>query len=177
MAYEKMDIIEACTYYSFKDDLTPEAIQEIKDAGCDWDEDGYNSVDGDTVSKNNLEDYIEYESAEFDDLECTDLLESWIGNHSHYLVFANGCRYNGASGYTVCNKILDVLRRPYEATFIYKNHIEGRALICSESSHDVPMGSTTVIIGLTDEEYDKIEYDFDFNEVKEFVEGVIGETF
>lgn len=173
MAKAGINIIEACTYYSFKKDLSEEDIQAIKDAGFDsFDEDGYNCIDGQSIYEWNLEDYIIWESADFDDLECQDLLESWVGRHHHYLVFASGCRWNGASGYTICDNVLDTIRRNYDVTICYRKHSEGRALICDESSHDVPTGSTTVIVGLTDDEYEKLE-DAEFSEVEAFAEQFI----
>lgn len=172
MAYNGMNIIEACTYYDFKGTLTPEDIKVIRDAGFDYEEGEYQNIDGQSISDWNLEDYIIWESADFDDLECQDLLESWVGKHHHYLVFASGCRWNGASGYTICDNVLDTIRRNYDVTICYRKHIEGRALICDESSHDVPTGSTTVIVGLTDDEYEKLE-DAEFSEVEAFAEQFI----
>ena len=172
MAYTGMNIIEACTYYDFKGTLTPEDIKVIRDAGFDYEEGEYQNIDGQSISDWNLEDYIIWESADFDDLECQDLLESWVGRHHHYLVFASGCRWNGASGYTFCDNVLDTIRRNYDVTICYRKHIEGRALICDESSHDVPTGSTTVIVGLTDDEYEKLE-DAEFSEVEAFAEQFI----
>lgn len=172
MAYNGMNIIEACTYYDFKGTLTPEDIKVIRDAGFDYEEGEYQNIDGQSISDWKLEDYVVWESADFDDLECQDLLESWVGRHHHYLVFASGCRWNGASGYTICDNVLDTIRRNYDVTICYRKHIEGRALICDESSHDVPMGSTTIIVGLTDDEYEKLE-DAEFSEVEAFAEQFI----
>ena len=129
-------------------------------------------IDGQSVIDWNLENCVNLESRSFSDIDCIALLQSWIGYHAHYLVFAQGCRWNGASGYTIVPRILDTLHRPYDATFHYKNHIEGRALICMESSHDVPTGSTTVIVGLTDKEFEKFE-DAEFSEVEAFAEQFI----
>ena len=171
MAYENMDIFECCTHYCFKDDLEPEDIKKIENAGYDYEEGAYNSVDGATADAYGLWDLVDWSSAEFDEYECADLLESWVGQHPHYLTFASGCTWNGASGYGFSSKILDTVRRPYEITLIYKDHIDGRALICRESSHDVPMGSTTYIIGLTDEEYETLE-DSNFEAVEAFVKGI-----
>ena len=172
MANDNMDIIESCTYYSFKGNLSSEDIKALQDAGF---EDEYNIdgiIDGQSVIDWNLENCVNLESRSFSDIDCIALLQSWIGYHAHYLVFAQGCRWNGASGYTIVPRILDTLHRPYDATFHYKNHIEGRALICMESSHDVPTGSTTVIVGLTDKEFEKFE-DAEFSEVEAFAEQFI----
>ena len=169
MAYKGMNILEACTYYDFKDDLTPEDLKVIRDAGFDYIEGEYQNIDGESISGWNLEDYVVWNSAEFDELECQDLLESLIGIHPHYLVFASGCRWNDASGYTFCDNIVDTIRRNYDVAICYRKHIDGKALICDESSHDVPTGSTTVIVGLTDKEYKKLE-NAEFSEIQAFAE-------
>ena len=89
---------------------------------------------------------------------------------NHYLVFAGGCRWNGASGYTITDSIEKTVERDYEVAITpVVGTPSGKTLVCRESSHDVPTGSETVIIALTDEEYEALE-DAYFEKVSEFAE-------
>lgn len=101
------------------------------------------------------------------DLDAAEMmLTNLIGKHPYYLVFAKGCRYNGASGYKFCNNIIDTFMRDYESNIIIVDNTKN-AIKCRESSHDVPMGSDTYIIGLTRSEYEHYE-DADFTEIEQF---------
>lgn len=113
------------------------------------------------------EEYIDYDSMEFDEDSFEEILENKIGKYPYYLVFANSCTYNGMDGYKICNNIISTCSRPYEISLYLEKEINGKAIVCKESSHDVPMGSTTIIVGLTNEEYEKLE-DANFSEIEEF---------
>ena len=109
---------------------------------------------------------VNWDSGEFMEDELEWLLESYLNSHPHYLVFASGCRWNGASGYTFCENITDTVKRRYEISLVLEEQGES-SIKCIESSHDVPTGSTTIIVGLTEEEYERLE-DADFSEVEKF---------
>lgn len=173
-----MNILENCTYCIIDleqlAERNPKAIEEMKNDGFDIDED----VDTLTVRESDLHEYnIPYEivdntSWDFDWLELEDLLLSKIDKHPHYLVMATHCRWNGASGYKFCENITDTVQRGYEITLVLEEERD-RAIKCRESSHDVPMGSTTYIIGISEEEYEKLS-ESSFEEVQAFAEKIFG---
>lgn len=122
-----------------------------------------------TMSEAGIETY-DAESAEYDDEQANDILSQFIRPSSHYLVYAAGCRWNGADGYKLVHDMAGLVRRSYDATIspvaASKN---GKVLICRESSHDVPMGSTTIMVALTDREYDRFK-EADFASVRKWAE-------
>lgn len=100
------------------------------------------------------------------DLDMAEMmLTNLIGKHPYYLVFAKGCRWNGSSGYKFCNNIISTFMRDYESNIIIVDHNQN-AIKCRESSHDVPMGSDTYIIGLTMPDYERYK-DADFTEIEQ----------
>lgn len=111
-------------------------------------------------------DAVNWESGEFMEDELEWLLESYLNSHPHYLVFAAGCRWNGASGYKFCEDIKETVYRSYDVTLTLEEQGES-CIKCRESSHDVPMGSTTIIVGISEEEYEQLE-DADFDEIEKF---------
>lgn len=100
----------------------------------------------------------DFANADYDELYADTFFSELIKPADHYLVFAHGCRWDGASGYYLAESIKDAIRRSYDAA-IYPQEISkgGKTLVCREYSHDVPMGSKTVIIALTDREYANLE--------------------
>ena len=112
----------------------------------------------------------EIDLLEYDEYELEDVMQSVIKPAKHYLVMAHNCRWNGASGYKVANSLPDTVRRSYEAS-IYPQSAScgGKTLICTEYSHDVPMGARTSIIALTEREYEFINHwDTSFEDVERF---------
>ena len=164
-----MNILGSCTFYDVNLLKIPADIREKLDKEFDFDADSSEvRLSEETIDKYNIpSETVDYDSCDFDEDELEYTLEDLIGNHPNYLVFASGCRWNGASGYTFCDNITDTVKRNYEISLRlveqFKNGIE-----CIESSHDVPTGSHTYIIGITDEERDSLE-DADFSEIEEFV--------
>ena len=117
----------------------------------------------------NLTDYDEY--GEYDCYWTTGYEEELnyiIKDYEHYLVFAFNCRWNGASGYNITDNKLDAFVRDYDVTQYLKRVTKGnKACLLREYHHDVPMGHDVVIVGLTDEEYQKLNT-FDFEKVEKF---------
>ena len=111
---------------------------------------------------------INWQSSFYDPDTARETLQSLLKPAKEYLVFAYGCRWNGASGYTICSSVLDTVRRDYDChitpLLVSKG---GKILMCRESSHDVPTGSSTYIIALTEREANEIEC-MDFSEVRAF---------
>ena len=105
--------------------------------------------------------------------EPDDLLDSLMAKANHYLVFAYNCRWNGASGFKIVSTIRSAVSRSYETTQTVLNvSPKGKSVLLHESSHDVPMGAHTVIIGLTEKEYSRLE-DEEFDAVQAFADSHI----
>lgn len=126
------------------------------------------------VSKNLIDafdvpsDAIDWESYELDEDLLYGILVELLGNHPYYLVFASGCKWNGASGYKFYDDILKTCERSYEISLTLEE--EGKdAIKCMESSHDVPTGSPTYIIGLSYDDYERLN-EAEFDEIRDFAE-------
>lgn len=162
-----IDLFEQCTTYKINlDKCSTEVKKQLLDELGEYL--GNCVFTRNEILKYSIDDSaINYESAYTDFEMIEDILINKLGDFPHYLVFAKGCRWNGTSGYKFCGDILDTIERPYDISISivkeYKNTIE-----CIESSHDVPMGSTTYICGITNKEYEKLEY-ADFNDIYQFV--------
>lgn len=164
-----MNILDSCTYYEVD-------LLKLSDSFRHSVDNVY-SIDADTVklpislsdiNKLNIpEEAINYDSVEFDEYELESLLIDYIGKHPAYLVFASGCKWNGVSGYKICDDIKNTVIRNYDISLIlinqFKNGIE-----CMEYSHDVPTGSPTYILGISNEDREKIE-DMEFNDIENYV--------
>lgn len=166
-----MNILGSCTYYDvnvlrLSQDLYDKLNKE------------YASIDADcstlTMSENDISEFhipceaIDYDSFEFDEEELESVLTDLLGKHPYYVVLASGCRWNGSSGYKICKNILEVCYRNYDITLILQEKHKD-AIKCIESSHDVPTGSPTYIIGISQEEYNRL-IEAQFEEVVKFVE-------
>lgn len=100
---------------------------------------------------------VDFSFGYWDEYLARDLLSEYIKDANHYLVFANGCRWDGASGYKFADDIIDTIYRDYDVTIYPKTATKGgKTLVCTEHSHDVPMGARTTIIALTDNEYERL---------------------
>ena len=122
-----------------------------------------------------LDDPLNYEwcmGSDFDEDEYMDFISELIKTANHYLVCAYHCTWNGRTGYKFVDTLSDAFYREYDCSQYYKGGSRGGKSICiSEYSHDVPMGHTTMIIGLTDKEYEKLSYwDVDFDTVIKFAD-------
>ena len=173
----KLNILDSVTYYDVNlnkvDDEIKKKIEE--DFGAiDTELPDSEKIEPDwlNMTAHDIDRYgidssaVDWDSGEFIEEELEWLLESYLNSHPHYLVFASGCRWNGASGYTFCENITDTVKRNYEISLVLEEQGES-SIKCIESSHDVPTGSTTIIVGLTEEEYERLE-DAEFSEVEKF---------
>ena len=122
-----------------------------------------------------VEDYgipdeaVYWDDSIYDEEDAEFYLRMLIKEAPKYLVFASGCRWNGASGYKVCDDLADIVRRDYEVTIHSVAASKGgKVLKCLESSHDVPTGAVTYIVALTNNESEAIE-NMDFDMVRAFV--------
>lgn len=127
-----------------------------------------------TLSGADIDEYdIDYDAVDWYDCECEldcnpDYADNFIKKAPAYLVWASGCRWDGASGYTIKRTFKDAISRSYDNTQYIEGQSKGRkVLYVSEHSHDVPMGSSTKYIALTDREYQRLQ-DSDWEAVESF---------
>jgi len=150
-----MNILDSCTFY--KVDQTKLNDEQMRNYVGDSPDEGDLILSLEEIRNADIsEDAIDWESGEFDEDELNYILTDKIGKFPHYLVIACGCKYNGASGYMFTDEITKTCERSYDISLDLQE--EGRnAIKCRESSHDVPMGGKTYIIGLTEEEFELLE--------------------
>jgi len=127
-----------------------------------------------TLTGADIEEYdIDYDAVDWYDSECEldcdpDYADNFIKKAPAYLVFAYGCTWNGANGYTIKQTFKEAISRSYDNTQYIKGQSKGRkVLYVSEHSHDVPMGSSTKYIALTEKEYERLS-NADFDTVENF---------
>ena len=79
-------------------------------------------------------------------------------DYSHYLVVLFNSRWTNASGYKIFDKYIDCFIRDYDVSMYVKSSSgKGKSLGLREYHHDKPMGHESIIIGLTEAEYEKLE--------------------
>ena len=132
-------------------------------------------VDLVTLADDGYEPYDENVD-EVDNYDCWDnevaenVMECFLARAEHYLVFARSCRWNGASGYKFAKDYLGVIDRGYDFSLYPISYSEDyRVLVCRECSHDVPVGSITIIVALTEREFNELQIS-SFERVEEFAE-------
>ena len=168
--FSNIDLSQVGCSYPFDWELVDEETIEKMEA------DGFDRENEWDVSVANIEHYnipfeaIDYSFGYWEDEEARYWLEDLIKEADHYLVFASGCRWDGASGYKICDDVLDTIARDYDVVIYPRTATRGgKCLVCHEASHDVPMGSTTTIVALTENEYERLK-DAEFEAVARFVE-------
>lgn len=165
-----INLFEDCTFYPvILNKLDPEKEAELRDAlGFDGSE-SVIDLNGSDIELYDIDsNAIDYDRSYFDGQLLETILEDEVGTHPHYLVFAANVRWNGHSGYKICDDIMQTIERNYDFTLYKVRGFTDRALVCLESSHDVPTGANTVIVGLSTEEAEKFE-DAEFEEIEKFV--------
>lgn len=150
-----MNILDSCTFCEV--DQTKLNSEQLRNFVGDSLDEGSLILSLEQIKNADIpEEAIDWESGEFDREELNYILTDKIGRLPHYLVVARGCRWNGASGYMFTDEITKTCERSYDVSLDLVE--EGKnAIKCRESSHDVPMGGTTYIIGLTEEEFELLE--------------------
>ena len=145
--------------------LSEESRNKVMDAyGCD--EERYIWMSGDEINDMN----VDFDAVDWSDpiSILPEFKEDIIKDADHYLCFARGCRWNGASGYKLAKSFEDALSRDYDISLTISRISKGKkALSLVESSHDVPTGSTTVIVALTEKEYNRLQ-NASFDSVEKF---------
>lgn len=117
---------------------------------------GYNVKDLRKIDIQKVGSEYDYE---FNEDEFLDFMEQFLKEYDHYLVVAYSSNWRGQTGYKFTDNIIDTVYRKYDVT---QNIIGGtnsrKSLLIKEYHHDVPMGHETIIIGLTEKEYEKLDY-------------------
>ncbi len=117
---------------------------------------GYNVNDLRKIDIQEVGNEYDYE---FNEDEFLDFMEQFLKEYDHYLVVAYSSNWRGQTGYKFTDNIIDTVYREYDVT---QNIIGGtnsrKSLLIKEYHHDVPMGHETIIIGLTEKEYEKLDY-------------------
>ena len=109
---------------------------------------------------NIIDEYGPYAVIEF--------LENCLKTYEHYLVFAFNCTWNGASGYSFKDNLFDCVVRSYDCTqYVWAISKNNKAMLLKEFHHDKPYGHSSVIVGLTDKEYETL-VNKDFSEIEKF---------
>lgn len=129
------------------------------------------------ISQKDIDSYDSsvYNAVDWGDLEFDEYLHDEVCNNiikkaPRYLVFASGCRWNGASGYKFTDTFDESLYRGYDTSLCINSVSKGgKVLRLTEYSHDVPTGSDTYVIALTDKEAERLEY-VGFPTIEHFVE-------
>ena len=162
------NIIDTCTYFKVDISKATMELRDFLDKEIGLDPDTMEIVlDKNSIDAYNIPlEFINWESEDLDEDELEELLYDMIGKFPHYLVFAQHCTWNGASGYMFCEDIKKTVYRTYDASIYYEEEKPG-CLKCTESSHDVPGGQPTYIIGLSEKEYNKLK-NSTFEDVEKF---------
>ena len=167
---ESIDLFESCSHYNVNLlNCSNETVNALMDAFVV--EQGEINV---RLSKSLIDkfeiptDAIDWDSYEVDTDMLEGELEYFVGNHPQYLVIANNCRWNSETGYMFTDNLVKTVSRDYDITLTITEDGQD-AIKCRESSHDAPTGHTTYIVGLSNEEYEKLE-EAELNELIKFAE-------
>ena len=128
---------------------------------------GYNVKD---LMRIDIQEVGNYEGYGFSKDEFLDFMEQFLKEYDHYLVVAYSSNWRGQTGYRFTDNMIDTVYRNYDVT---QNIIGGtnsrKSLLIMEYHHDVPMGHETIIVGLTEKEYEKLDYS-SFEDIIEFAD-------
>lgn len=128
---------------------------------------GYNVKDLRKIDIQKVGSEYDYE---FSEDEFLDFMEQFLKEYDHYLVVAYSSNWRGQTGYKFTDNIIDTVYRKYDVT---QNIIGGtnsrKSLLIKEYHHDVPMGHETIIVGLTEKEYEKLDCS-SFEDIIEFAD-------
>lgn len=155
--------------------MPEEKAIELEDKGYEFQDDGICDIWYPNIEKHDVPyDAVLWDSTWWEDDILDDTMRQLIKPAEHYLVYAAGCRWNGADAYSIKETAAECLSRDYDSTIIpIVVSKRGKTLVCRESSHDVPMGSLTYIIALTDDEYRRLD-NAEFAAVRRFAESHAG---
>lgn len=151
-----INIQETGTYYSVPfENLKKEYKEEYEDI---------KNEDGTLLlAESTLNEMVEnFDNVYFDYIdrdEIEEFIDSLLANYNNYLVIAYNSTWRGQTGYNIVDSKNECFYRDYDVTQnVIGSSVKGKILKIREYSHDVPMGHDTIIIGLTDSEYEKLVY-------------------
>ena len=165
--YIGKDLVKLQSEYPvMTDGLDPDCMKRLEDYFGSEDPEECEYV---WLNEQEIEDLdIPYSNVDWAFGQKADTCSVFMKPAKKYLVFASGCRWDGASGYKFADSMWDACGRSYDASLYIENVSDGgKTLLLNESSHDVPMGSDTVIIALTEKEYESLK-NKDFRGVEAF---------
>lgn len=153
-----LNILEACTEYDINLNLVDNTIKKQLLDEFRLPEDTESIVlTGEDITIYNIPDEaVNYDSAEFDSDTAENLLKEMIGNYPYYLVYMCNCTWNHGSRYMFTKSILKTVARDYDISLCLEKEHQGKAIVCIESSHDVPTGSRTIIIGISNKQHTEL---------------------
>lgn len=162
-----INIQEIGTYYSVPfENLKKEYKEEYEDI---------KNEDGTLLlAESTLNEMVEnFDNVYFDYIdrdEIEEFIDSLLANYNNYLVIAYNSTWRGQTGYNIVDSKNECFYRDYDVTQnVIGSSVKGKILKIREYSHDVPMGHNTIIIGLTDSEYEKLVYS-NFESVVKFAQ-------
>lgn len=102
-------------------------------------------------------DNIEYNYTDEDEIEDTIKQLMNYKQYNHYLVVLFNSTWTNASGYKIFDKYDECFYRDYDnSMYVFGSSKGGKYLELYEYHHDKPMGHSSIIVGLTEQEYNKI---------------------
>lgn len=111
---------------------------------------------------------IEYSYTDNDEIETflADLMN--YEKYKHFLVVLFNSTWNNASGYKIFDNYFDTFYRDYDTDMHYVGGTKGgKAITLIEYSHDKPTGYNSIIVGLTESEYNKLQ-NYDIEKIIEY---------
>lgn len=103
-------------------------------------------------------DDIEYDYTDEVEIEDTIMQLMNYNKYNHYLVVLFNSTWNNASGYKFFDKYDECFYRDYDnSMYVIGSSRSGKYLELREYHHDKPMGHNSIIIGLTDTEFEKLD--------------------
>ena len=108
--------------------------------------------------------------SDFDEWMFKDFINSLMKFADYYLVCAYNSNWLRQTGYKIVDDVEDAFRRNYDVSQYYRGGSSGgKSIMISEFHHDCPMGHSTMIIGLTEKEFNKLD-NSDFETVIKFAD-------
>lgn len=102
-------------------------------------------------------DNIEYDYTDEDEIDSVISELMNYKKYNHYLVVLFNSTWNNASGYKFFDKYEECFYRDYDNTMkVIGSSRSGKYLELREYHHDKPMGHNSIVIGLTETEYEKL---------------------
>lgn len=153
--FKNINLKDIGVFYSVPNEDIREELQEFY---CDEENSSYTMVEGVELSQvvkntNN----IKYIDTDDDHIKYVLGLLMDYKKYNHFLMVGYGSNWRGQTGYKFIHYYFDAFYRDYDCDLFYQSSsTNGKVLNLTEHSHDVPMGFTTQIIGLTDKEYERL---------------------